>query len=81
MLMLANQDVNMVGHDGAGIAGVTLLADRVGEGRRDFGLGGVVKGQERVDEHLGSTIVKVPHFAANRLDALAAVMQSSPTRR
>src|SRR5581483_479609 len=75
MLVLANEDMDVVGHDRAGVARVALICDHFTEGGRDHGAGKVVEGQQRVAKQVTGPLIELAHFTSGGLESLPAEVQ------
>jgi hypothetical protein len=75
VLVLAQKNVDVVGHDRAGVAGVPLRRDHLGEGFADLPALFLAKGQQRMSEQKPRLLIEVPHLCGGRLDFLASVMK------
>src|SRR5947199_102762 len=60
----ADQDVDVVRHDRAGVAGVATLVDHLPECGCNLGPGGLVEGQQRKAEEWGCPPVELPHLTS-----------------
>src|SRR5262249_35260694 len=75
VLVLADQDMDMVGHDGARIASVALFFYRRAERRGNFSPRRIIKGKQRVTQHGSRLLVEPPHDVAGWLNSFSPVMQ------
>jgi hypothetical protein len=75
VLVVANYNVDVIGHHRAGIARIPLALDHLTERLGDDRPLRVVEGQQWVFQHRGGTLVEVADDPAGGLDRLAAVMK------
>jgi len=80
MLMFADKHVNVIGHDRAGIARVTMLRNRLRKAISEaFALGGIKREKFVLQPRFGFAI-KLSNPSARRLHALAPVVQFAEFR-
>src|SRR5438067_4840204 len=72
MLVLANQNVNVVWHDRASVAGISPLLDHLAEGQADLGAGTLVEGEQGMLEETGGVLVEPANLITGRLHGLAS---------
>src|SRR5207248_2170046 len=72
VLVLADQNVNVVWHDRASVAGISLLLDHLTECQADLGAGNLVEGEQGMLEETGGVHVEPANLITGRLHGLAS---------
>ena len=78
--VLADEHVDVIGHDRAGPAGVAVPRDRVREGGGDLVNLGVIELQQGVLETFLRPLIELPDFPRGGLDPLSPVVKRSQLR-
>src|SRR5215510_484955 len=72
VLVFADQDVDVVRHDRASVAGVSPLLDHPAECQSNLCASGLVEGEQGMLENFGSLLVESANLVTRRLDGFAA---------
>ena len=75
MFVLADQNVNVIRHDRAGVAGVAFAFDHLGKSGPDLRAGFLIEGEQGKTEDFGSAFVKRAYLPPRRLTAFTPLME------